>query len=160
MDLLHGVDEALKVMLSQLLLLDHGLLSRVLARDFASVLRDLLVELCEVLTVTLHDLVIVVGEVKVQGVCVDVWDVLDVVWGLADGINRLVLEIDFDLGHGSKVLLFWTDLQFGHCISNSLFWIKSRGTRRWCHGWIGSILLLCVALSSCCISGRTVWSRV
>ena len=130
MDLLHSVDEALKVMLSQLLLLDHGLLSRVLAGDFASVLRDLLVELCKEFSVTLHDLVIVVSEVKVQGVCVDVWDVLDVVWGLADGINRLVLEIDFDLGHGSEVLLFWTDLEFGHCISDSLFWIKSRGTRR------------------------------
>ena len=86
-DLLHRINEALKVLLSERLLFD---LSTGATCDQATTLSDFVIQALQEFLVAFSDLIVFVNEVKVESIIVDSGDVLEVVRCLSDLLHRLV----------------------------------------------------------------------
>lgn len=101
-NLLHHVDESLKLHLSHWLLLYEC--SVYTACNGPITLSDLLIEPCEEFSVALSNLIVFVSPVERQRVAVDGRDILEKMWRFCDVIHGFVLEIHFYHGKFPRVL--------------------------------------------------------
>ena len=101
-NLLHHVDESLKLHLSHWLLLHKCSICAACNRPIT--LRNFLIETCEEFPVALSDLVVFVSPVERQRVAVHGRDILEIMRRFCDVVHGLVLEIHLYHGKFSRVL--------------------------------------------------------